>query len=241
MAQSSLKPARTDESPDFLEHVFEGYRFGVCQDPWQAERALEVRRQVYVTGSGYDVPVPDDLDRRSWLFYAEDLSTQRVVGTMRVTPRFAGPLECEDYFQLPAHFTAPRTTEVNRFAILPEYRKGKTFIPVVSLGLFKLNIDFQDRLGTHYMVICSKPERTWTYEWLRFRRTGRTACYGSLGGAMHELLDMDFRDWRTHLAAGHPFEPLFLGHYPQVVVPRRVPALGLAGETAARRARLAVA
>ena len=43
----------SDAADELLVHILEGYRFQVCQDPWQAARALEVRRQVYLEDSGY--------------------------------------------------------------------------------------------------------------------------------------------------------------------------------------------
>src|SRR5207245_8735713 len=48
-----------------LAHLLKGYRFSVCEGPDAAARALEVRRRVYVEGVGYDIPVPDEYDRRS--------------------------------------------------------------------------------------------------------------------------------------------------------------------------------
>src|SRR5262245_37916293 len=225
------KPIETDCQDDLLVHILEGYRFQVCQDPWQAARALEVRRQVYWEDSGYEVPVPDDYDRRSWLITAEEISTGRIVGSIRVTPRFAGPLEAEEYFKLPAHLRTPKAYEISRFAILPGYRKGKTFLPVVSLGLFKAVQMLLKRVGAHYMVICAKPERVWTFEWMRFEHTGLTARYEKLSNAEHALLSYDFVR-QNEILEGHPFEAFWVDfEHPQVNIPKRIPALGLGGET----------
>jgi N-acyl-L-homoserine lactone synthetase len=218
----------TDDQNSVIPDLLRGYRFSLCADAESAARALAVRRQVYVDGVGYRVPVPDEYDHRSWLLLAEDMTTGQAVGTMRLTPRLAGPLECEEYFQLPARLQSPRSVELNRFAILPEYRKGKTFLPTVSVGLFKLVYDFLRRNGAHYMVVASKPERTWTYRWLCYESTGQTARYEKLAGAEHELLWQDFRH-ASETAAAHPFREIFLGTYPEVVLPRRTPRLGLAG------------
>ena len=162
---------------DIIPGILAGYRFSVCETPEAASEALAVRRQVYVDGVGYDVPVPDFYDSRSWLLQAEDVATGKIVGTMRLTPRFAGPFELEEYFTISKKFRSPRSVELNRFAILPEYRKGKTFIPVVSLGLFKVVCDFLCRIDAQWMVIASKPGRVWTYEWLGFERTGMVEPY----------------------------------------------------------------
>ena len=230
----------SDGSDDLLAHILEGFRFQVCQDPWQAARALEVRRQVYLEDSGYEIPIPDDYDRRSWLISAEDVSTGRIVGSIRVTPRFGGALEAEEYFNLPARLRTPRAFEISRFAILPDYRKGKTFLPVVSLGLFKTVQTLLQRMGGHYMVICAKPERVWTFEWIRFEHTGLTARYEKLNSAEHALLAYDFKREKETMS-DHPLRAYWLDiDYPQVIVPKRLPALGLGGETASRYIRLAV-
>jgi len=222
-----------------LAHLLKGYRFSVCEGPDAAARALEVRRRVYVEGVGYDIPVPDEYDRRSWFLLAEDVAAGTAVGSMRITPRFAGALEAEEYFSLPPALRSPRTVEISRFAILPEYRKGKTFLPTVSVGLFKLGIAFL-RLRIDDLVICSKPERVWTYEWLRFARTGLLARYAKLNNAAHEMLVLDFRQIvKTY--AEHPFEELLVGPpCPEVMVPRRAPTLGIGVRAATRESRLAV-
>jgi hypothetical protein len=216
-----------DEHRTFVEGMLRGYRFRVCETPRDAARALDVRRRVYRDGSGYPVPVPDQYDHRAWLLAAEDCRTGATVGTVRVTPRFAGPVEAEEYLDLPRRLATRGTYEISRFAILPEYRKGKTFLPTVSLGLFKLVHEVLETVNASHMVICSKPERIWTYEWMRFKRTGVVARYTKLGGAEHELLWYDFRR-RAKILAGHPFGDFFVRYeYDEVVVPNGQPPFGL--------------
>jgi N-acyl-L-homoserine lactone synthetase len=220
-----------------------GYRFSVCDTPESFARALEVRRQIYVGNIGYEVPVPDSYDARSWLLLAEHVASGRAVGTMRLTPRFGGAFELEEYFTLPRELQSPRAVELSRFAILPEFRKGTTFVPVVSLGLFMLTRSWLDRIGAHLMVICAKPEKVWTYEWLRFQRTGRTAPYGKLGNVEHELLWCDFRRWCD--ARGdvtfqdHPFREFFTARHREVEVPTEMPRLDLAADVRCPLAQVA--
>ena len=232
--------ADSSSQDELLVHILEGFRFQVCRDPWQAAQALEVRRQVYLEDSGYEIPIPDEYDRRSWLITATEIATGRIVGSIRVTPRFGGTLEAEEYFTLPAHLRTPKAYEISRFAILPGYRKGKTFLPVVSLGLFKAVQMLLKRVGAHYMVICAKPERVWTFEWMRFEHTGLTANYEKLNNAEHALLAYDFVR-QNEILAGHPFEAFWVDYdHPQVNIPKRIPALGLGGETSSRFTRIAV-
>ena len=128
---------------------------------------------------------------------------------------------------LPAWLRSGRAAEISRLAILPQHRKSRTFLPVVSLGLFKLVHQFLRRFEAHYMVICSRPERLWTFEWMRFQRTGLSAHYQKLADAEHELLWYDFRR-RAAILEGHPFRDFFVAQdYPEVVVPEHMPVPGL--------------
>jgi len=96
------------------------------------------------------------------------------------------------------------------------------------------------RVGAHYMVICAKPERVWTFEWMRFEHTGLTANYEKLNNAEHALLAYDFVR-QNEILAGHPFEAFWVDYdHPQVDIPKRIPALGLGGETSSRFTRIAV-
>ncbi len=220
---------------DVIPRLLEGYRFSVCETPEAVGRALDVRRRVYVEGVGYDVPVPDFHDTRSWILQAEEVATGTIVGTMRLTPRFAGPFELEEYFTIPKAFRSPRSVELNRFAILPEHRKGKKFLPVVTLGLFKLALRLLEGMNARHIVIASKPEKIWTYEWIGFRRTGHTALYGSLDSCEHELLSLDVRKM-SELLAGHPFDAFMnTMDFREVVLPRRLPSLGLGVEQPLRK------
>jgi N-acyl-L-homoserine lactone synthetase len=214
--------------------LLDGFRFRMCDTAESFARALEVRRQVYVRNIGYQIPVPDTYDTRSWLLVAEHTASGRVVGTLRLTPRFGGTFELEEYFALPAQLRSPRAVELSRFAILPEYRKGSTFIPVVSFGLFLLVRSWLDRIGAHLMVICAKPENVWTYEWLRFQRTGLTAPYGKLGNVKHEVLYCDIRLWcDAHGGVAfedHPFKDFAAAAHPEIELPTEMPRLDLVSD-----------
>lgn len=227
-----LDTAHTDTSTTEVTGIpvdlLDGFRFRVCETAAQAASAIEVRRRVYRESSGYDVPVPDDVDPRSWLLMAEDLETGRTVGTVRLTPRSAGPIECEEYVDLPGFLQTPNTIEITRLAILPEFRKTTMMIPAVSFGLFRLVYEFAMQVGAKAEVVCSKPERVLSYVLMGFQATGTVASYTKLKGAKHELLWHDFRKAAT-MVENEMFRRLYLGHgFPQVQTPKRVPALGLA-------------
>ena len=211
--------------------LLQGYRFRLCTDPEAFEAALDVRDRVYNHDCGYGVPIPDPYDRRSWLLVAYHEASGAAVGTMRITPRSAGRLEAEEYFWLPPKLRTPRSVEVNRFAILAEHRRSGAVVPAVSFGLFKLMINFvMNRLGADYVVVCSKEERIWTYEWLRFQRSGIVARYAKLGDAEHELLTMDLRRRLAEHRDHRLWEFLFESDHREIAVPEVVPGLGPAGD-----------
>jgi hypothetical protein len=210
-----------------FDGLLRGYRFSVCQDALAVRRALEVRRRVYVGLCGYDVPVPDAYDRRSWLLLAEDVASGQAVGSMRVTPRSHGPLEAEEYLELPDDLARHALVEVTRFAILPAHRHSRRFLPVVALGLYKLVSQFVRRLGADYVVICAKPERSWSYQWLGFQPTGLSTNYGKLGATEHELLTCDLRNDMEALRGHRYWDFIFSTDHREVEVPLGIPQLGL--------------
>ena len=217
----------TEGADALLRGLLRGYRFNVCETATDAAAALSIRRRVYVDSNGYQLPVPDEYDRRSWLLLAREASSGEAVGSVRITPRAAGALEAEEYFTLPPRLRSPRSAEISRLAIMPAHRKSRTFLPVVSLGLFKLVMLFLESIDADFMVICSKPERVWTFDWMRFSRTGLVARYAKLANAEHELLWYDFKR-KERILEGHPFRAFFLDlKYREVVLPTRAPRLGI--------------
>jgi hypothetical protein len=207
-----------------FERVLRGYRFRVCLTPADVARALDVRRRVYREDCGYDVPVPDEYDARSWLLLAENALTGEAVGSMRVTPRAHGPVEAEECFTLPGAWHDPSTVEITRFAILPAYRKQLRILPVVAAGLVKLAILFMQRIGARRLVVCARPERVWTYSWLNMTATGQRACYRKLDGAEHELLLCDLRE--AVEARNHRYKDVFLRvHHDEIELPEHVSPL----------------
>jgi N-acyl-L-homoserine lactone synthetase len=213
--------------PSIFLGLLRGYRFSVCESPADVARGIEVRGRVYRDMSGYDVPIPDEYDSRSWFLLAEHVPSGRAVGSMRVTPRSLGPLEAEEYFRLPASLMAPGVVEVTRFAILPEHRQSKRFLPVVALGLYKLVCHFTRQLRASHVVICSRRERSFAYQWLGFAPTGLTARYAKLADLEHDLLSCDVRgDMEQHRAHRY-WEFVFETDHREIVLPGRIPPFGL--------------
>src|SRR2546426_3673550 len=234
-----IVPRETDRNQSSIfRELLHGHRFRVCEEPADVVRAIDVRRQVYRGVCGYDVPVPDEYDERSWVLLAEHVRSGRAVGSMRVTPRSVGPLEAEEYFRLPALLTAPGIVEVTRFAILREPWHSSRFLPVVALGLYKLVCHFTRQLGASHVVICSKPERSFAYQRLGFTSTGLTARYTKLANAEHQLLTCDVRGDMEHHRAHRYWEFVFETDHPEVAVPRCIPPLGIGFAEISRGKRL---
>lgn len=206
--------------------LLQGYRFTVCTSQDAFETALDVRRRVYKGVCGFDLPIPDGYDHRSWLLLAEHVSSEEAVGTMRVTSRSGGRLEVEEYLSLPPRLRSPRTIEVNRFAVVPAHAKLDRFPAAVSFGLFKLMVKFAiERLGALHVLLCARDERIWAFEWLRFQRSGMVARYAKLGNVDYELLTMNLAD----RAAGDEDQAvsqfLFETDHPEIKMPPMAPAL----------------
>src|SRR5438067_162856 len=101
-----------------------------------------------------------------------------------------------------------------------------------------LGLRFLQSMEARTLVTASKPERIWTYEWLCFRRAGLTAQYGCLDRTEHELLWLDMRRL-GEVFAGHPFGAFFASiDDREVVLPRRLPPLGLGVDLDAEPFRL---
>jgi hypothetical protein len=215
----------SSEGVDPLEQLLAGYRFTLAEDRRLVDGALAVRRAAYKAKLGADLPVPDECDGRSWLLAAEEATEGRIVGTLRITPREGGPLECERYFELPMRFRMGLSCELTRFAITPAHRKNGADLPVVKLGLFKLANELLLRIGARWLVIASRPDQIRTYDWLGFERLGARANYGALGGSEHELLWADFPTFTRF--EGHPFRPFFrVIRHREIVLPSQIPEAG---------------
>ena len=231
MRNATAQTIETPATDSGLDNLLEGYRFYVADDAETFARALDVRREVYVENFGYDVPVPDEYDHRSWLLVAEHVETGEIIGTMRMTPRNFGPIEAEEYFTLPEDLDRGDAIEISRFAILAAHRKTKTFLPVVSVGLYKLCYELAMMVGSERQIVCSKAERLWSYESMGFQRTGITKSYEKLNGTVHELLSHDFSKVLDEVT-GNPFQELWSVRLDEVIVPTDVPPLGLVDQPA---------
>jgi N-acyl-L-homoserine lactone synthetase len=216
-----LSQERSSDETSFLA----GYRFRVCEDEATFAAALELRGEVYVGDFGYDVPVPDEYDHRSWLLIAETEEGE-IVGTMRLTPRMFGPLEAEEYFPLPAGLAGPKVVEISRFAIRRSHRRTHAG-PTVAVGLFKLCYELVTAIGAEQQVICSKLEKLPTYAALGFQSTGLTAWYEKLNGVLHELLVQDFRTVGTRLEDDFFRKFICDMSFEEVELPSQFPPLNL--------------
>jgi N-acyl-L-homoserine lactone synthetase len=228
----------TQATDSYLSNLLKGYRFRVAETAEDFNAALELRREVYCGDFGYEVPVPDEYDHRSYLLVAECEETGEIVGTMRLTPREFGSVEAEEYFRLPGAINSKHTVEISRFAIKRTHRKTRTFLPVISVGLFKLCYEFSMFIGADYQVVCTKEEKLAMYLSMGFRSTGIKKGYAKLNGTQHELLFHDFRRIPTTLK-DNPFGELCATPLDQVTLPEGMPATNLVDEPFSEPLRMA--
>lgn len=197
-----------------------GFRFSVCDTNQAVSKVLELRSLVYGKNPGYHIPVPDSFDRYSWHLLAEDVYKGIPVGSMRVTPWGYGPLEVETHFMLPPEVEEP--TELSRFSILPEYRRGSKGLPVVSIGLFILSWQIINRISSKQMVCASIDKLIPYYELLQFDRTGIRTSFENFGGKEHELLTWEYSKAVRSLPS-HPLREFFEEQFPEIITPTVMP------------------
>jgi N-acyl-L-homoserine lactone synthetase len=238
--QTATQLTETTQATDsYLSSLLTGYRFRVAETAEDFAAALELRREVYCGDFGYDVPVPDEYDHRSYLLIAECETSGEIVGTMRITPRELGPIEAEEYFTLPAHLDSAHAVEISRFAIKRSHRKTRTFLPVISVGLFKLCYEFSMFIGADCQIVCSKAEKMASYLAMGFSPTGLVKRYAKLNGLEHELLEHDFRQVEEILV-NNPFLDMCVTPLEQVTLPNELPATNLVDEMFSEPLRMAV-
>ncbi len=237
--QTATQLQDTGATDSYLDTLLKGYRFRVAETAEEFAAALELRREVYCGDFVYEVPVPDAYDHRSYLLIAECEETGEIVGTMRVTPRALGPLEAEEFFELPEDLDMPRAIEISRFAIKRSHRKTRTFLPVVACGLYKLLYEFSMFLGTDCQIVCTKEEKLASYLSMGFTSTGIKKSYVTLNGVEHELLHHDF----NHLASilkDNPFGELCLTPLDEVALPKEFPPTNLVDDSVGEPLRMVV-
>lgn len=237
--QTATRLKDTEATDSYLSSLLKGYRFRVAETAEEFAAALELRREVYCGEFGYDVPVPDAYDHRSYLLIAECEETGEIVGTMRVTPRELGPIEAEEFFELPESIDTPRAIEISRFAIKRSHRKTRTFLPTVACGLYKLLYEFSMFLGTDCQIVCTKEEKLASYLSMGFSSTGIKKSYAALNGTEHELLHHDFNRLEVILK-DNPFGELCLTPLDEVALPNDLPPTNLVDDSFGEPLRMAV-
>jgi len=195
-------------------NLLSGFRFRLAESgaDWDAGLGLREHRHHRC---------PDAYDHRSWLLLAEEEHTRAIAGSVRITPRATGPLEAERHFPLPPRLRTPSTIEIARLATLPGHADGSTFVPAVQLGLFRLVHELAARIGARHGVVRDRSDRAWLYDWLRFTRLAFPTP------ADRQLLFVLDLTRALDDADAHPFGSFFRDlSFPEIVLPRRIPAPG---------------
>lgn len=156
--------------------------------------AYEIRRRVYCDEVGKLTPegVVDDYDNRAARFVAGIdgvwVSSARMV--------FGDAFEMEKYFDLSEFRRQGRCAEINRFAVLPDYRRS-----VAAYGMFRGFYRYAIKNGIRFFCIVTTPENCRMYRHMGFKKIGGPAYYEELH-CNHDayVLDLDqaLYEWREN-------------------------------------------
>lgn len=133
---------------------------------------------------------PDPVDR--WpdvaIFYAEDKTTGRMVGSARLQSNRSQPLQIERSIELPPHRRGELLAEITRMVVLPGYAHP------VKLSLVKAIRMYCVAMQIGGIVAASRPSLMRQYDGLGFEDLfgdGRLAPMAHGGGLDHRVLFLD--------------------------------------------------
>ena len=200
------------------------YRCSVCTNDAAVFRAFEIHR-LSRGDAGYPVPVADEYDGRSWFVQAQDLDSGDSFASLRITPRGAGDLEAEQYFEFPRRLESLAEVGVGAFA------RGIQIELVnhaaVRLGLVAVALRFLQEAGMEFVATCCPLEHLHTYERLGFTRTRWMAECPRQLGARRVLVHADLRWGGRQLPAGRLRDLLTSLPPAERIAPEALPPLGL--------------
>lgn len=160
-----------------------------------AAAAYEIRRRVYCHEVGKLTPegVIDDYDNRAVRFVAgidgEWVSSARMVFG-------EAAFEMEKYFDLSEFRKQGSCAEINRFAVLPDYRRS-----VVAYGMFRGFYRYAIKNRIRFFCIVTTPENCRMYRHMGFKKIGGPIYYEEVH-CDHDadVLDLDqaLDEWREN-------------------------------------------
>ena len=152
---------------------------------------LDIREHTYVREKGRALKViqEDDFDQRAINFLASTTKGEPVAA-IRFNPY--RPFEMESYINIETYIpSGRRPAEINRFCVLPQFRKISRS-GFVHLGLLKIVYDYATSIGVTDLFICTNPHLQRLYESALFEPlTSPTIPYEIWEGDLQMLMKLD--------------------------------------------------
>jgi N-acyl-L-homoserine lactone synthetase len=171
----------------------EEFRCDVVTGP-DIERAIEIRRQVYIEELGFDLGgagPSDSLDDRAIHLLATTASGE-AVGSLRFIDASARPFEIEAFLDLSPYISPARhPAEITRLCVIAPYRRI-TRAAFVHLAILEAVLRLARRLGVTDFVASTRSDLMAFYTYLLFE-THPEAVYHhpEIGDALHTLVCLD--------------------------------------------------
>jgi len=167
--------------------------------------ALRVRQQVYCEELGYNWQSPEDgLDARGTLCVVRN-KDEEAIASLRIVGPEARPYEIERFISV-EHILPPdsRAAELNRFCILPAYRRMSSSVHV-ALFTFMFGLARRERFS--HFILASKRSIAAIYRYLLFEEVkGYEFLHSELADSPHDIYLLELHNLvDRYKAASHPW------------------------------------
>jgi len=168
------------------------FRCGVvCGD--DVERAIEVRRRVYVEEFGFTLggSVRDQVDDRATHLLAET-GEGEAIASLRILDESERPFEIESFLSLSGFLTpGGHSAEITRLCIAAAHRKLSRE-NMVHVAILKAILEFSSRLGISEIIASTRKELIGFYRYLLFETFPEaTYRHPDIGNSLHTLMRLN--------------------------------------------------
>lgn len=171
------------------------------------ERAIEIRRHVYIEEFGYDLGGAgprDALDDRAFHLLATTAGDEPV-GSLRFLDAPARPFEIEAFLDLTPYLDPRRhPAEITRLCVAAAYRRI-TQAAFVHLVILEAVLRLAKQLGVTDIIASTRSDLMVFYQYLLFETYPDVVYrHPEIGGAVHTLMRLDLTKIEERYRTGRP-------------------------------------